>query len=563
MLYSLRDAEPEAARELGAALGLSPAVAQVLLNRGIRDAERARAFLSPRLSDLTAPEGMADRSAAAERLARAVRAGEPITVFGDYDVDGTTSATILGGILEQLGGRVAVLVANRFDGGYGLSDEALSRVLETRPSLLVTCDCGSSDHARIARAAQQGIDVVVVDHHLVPDEPLPAVAFLNPHRPECGFPYKGLCSAGLALSVGAAVRAELGARLDLRSWLDLVALGTIADVAPLDADNRALVRAGLSLLTAPDARPGIAALREIARVKPGRPLGAVDVAFRLTPRLNAAGRLGDQSLTLSLLRSRGLPEARTLAARIEQLNDERKAIEARVTAQAIEQVQEIYGPAPEAGIVVAGEGWHRGVVGISAARLVDRFGVPVVVIAVDDGLGHGSARAPEGVSVYEAVSRCHDDLERFGGHAAASGVAIRAERVDAFRAAFGDATRELLAGAEVGPPPPDVDAVVGEGGYAMPTAPELLGLEPLGEGNAEPVFLLPEAHVRRARSVGDGHLKLSLSSAGRELSAFGLGMAGRAPRAGASIRAIGALRPDSWVGGDAVELRLAELEVLG
>jgi single-stranded-DNA-specific exonuclease len=208
--FELSRADPDAARELGRACGVGAATAQVLLNRGFADEGSAREFLTPRLAGLTSPDGMADRQIAADRLASAVRAGERIAIFGDYDVDGTTSAAILADVLEALGGQVSALVASRFDGGYGFGDRALARCLETGAGLIVTCDCGSSDHERIAEARRRGVDVVVVDHHLVPAEPLPALAFLNPHRPDCGFPYKGLASAGLALSVGAAVRAAMG-----------------------------------------------------------------------------------------------------------------------------------------------------------------------------------------------------------------------------------------------------------------------------------------------------------------------------------------------------------------
>src|SRR5262245_43372292 len=267
---------------------------------------------------------MADRELAADRLARAVRARERIAVFGDYDVDGTTSAAILAGILEQLGGQVTLLLASRFEGGYGLSDGALDRLLQTGPQLLVTCDCGSSDHPRIARARARGIDVIVVDHHLVPNEPLPALAFLNPHRPDCGFAYKGLASCGLALSIGAAIRAVLGAKLDLRPWLDLVAIGTIADVAPLDGDNRALVRAGLGRLST-EPRPGLRALGALAKIEFGEPLSAREVAFRIAPRLNAPGRLGSPDLALELLLARSDEAAFELAVSVDAISEKRRA----------------------------------------------------------------------------------------------------------------------------------------------------------------------------------------------------------------------------------------------
>lgn len=555
MRFNLRTANVSAATTLAGALGVSPLVAQILIHRGLRDESSARAYLTPRLSDLTPPEAMLDRELAADRLARAVRAGESITVFGDYDVDGTTSAAILSGILEQLGGRVAVLLANRFGGGYGLSDEALQRVFDTQPSVLVTCDCGSSDHARIEAARARGIDVIVVDHHLVPATPLPAFAFLNPHRPDCGFSYKGLCSAGLALSLGAAIRARLGTALDLRTWLDLVALGTIADVAPLDGDNRSLVRAGLAMLTSANARPGVCALREIAKIVPGQPIGAIDVAFRMTPRLNAAGRLGDPSLTLQLLRAQTLPEARALATRIEAHNENRKTIEASLTEQAIAQIISVYGDAPSGGVVAAQQGWHVGVLGITAARLAERFGVPAVAISLDGDSGHGSARAPRGFPLFDAITRCSSQLERFGGHQAACGLSLKTSRLDAFRAEFLAASADLSVGSI---PAPTVDVVVGPGAYGLPIASDLGGLEPLGEANPEPLFLLSEARVERAQIVGTGHLKLGLSIGRARFSAFGLGMAERLPQRGQVLEALGALRPDTWAGGEKVELRLID-----
>jgi len=555
----IQQADPAAATALGQALGVSGATAQILLHRGLTDEGAARAYLTPRLSELTSPDAMADRDLAADRLAHAVRSRERIAVFGDYDVDGTTSAAILAGILEQLGGQVVLLLASRFEGGYGLSDDALDRLLQTAPQLLVTCDCGSSDHPRIARARARGVDVIVVDHHLVPTEPLPALAFLNPHRPDCGFAYKGLCSAGLALSLGAAVRARLGVALDLRTWLDLVALGTIADVAPLDGDNRRLVRAGLSLLASGRARPGVVALRELAKIPGGAPLGAHDVAFRMTPRLNAAGRLGDPTLTLSLLRARDLPEARALAARIEQINEQRKLVEAEVTQQAIDQVLAIYGEAPAGGIVAAAEGWHRGVLGISAARLCDRFDVPAVVIALDGGVGHGSGRAPDGFALFDAIARCAPELERYGGHQAAAGLALRADRLEAFRSQFATATANRSGAVEQKPTRVDV-VVGGEGGYPMPPAADLARLEPLGEANAEPVFLVTDARVESSSVVGRGHLKLKLRAGGVQLSGFGRDMGSRLPEVGRSIAAVGALYPDSWIGGEQVELRLLDFE---
>jgi single-stranded-DNA-specific exonuclease len=259
------DVAPAGTVKLARDLQVSETLAHWLVAQGRADAEAARRFLAPRLSELSSPVCMLDRAVAAERLARAVRNGEHIAVFGDYDCDGITATAVLTELLRALGGEVTPLVARRFEGGYGVSSPAVARILETGARLLVTCDCGSSDHASLRVLAEQGVEVIVIDHHLVPEEPLPALAFLNPHRPGCGFAFKGLASCGLAMSVGAAVRAELGRTVDLKAVLDLVAIGTIADVAPLVGDNRALVRSGLAVL-AEARRPGLRALFELARI---------------------------------------------------------------------------------------------------------------------------------------------------------------------------------------------------------------------------------------------------------------------------------------------------------
>jgi len=551
--YRVRPVDPDAARELGRVLDLGAAAAQVLLHRGLGDPAEARAFLEPALGGLTRPEGMIDRDLAADRLARAIRSGERVAVFGDYDVDGTTSCAILADALEAMGGDVVAMVAHRFEGGYGFSEQALARCLEARPHVIVTCDCGSSDHPRIQKAMDAGVDVLVIDHHLVPPEPLPALAFLNPHRPDCAFPYKDLCSAGLAFSVAAAVRAALGADLDLRPWLDLVALGTVADVVPLRGDNRRLVRAGLRLLGSPNARPGVVALREVARIPAGTEIGAGEIAFRLAPRLNAAGRLGDPTVTLDLLRARTAEAARAAAGRIESLNDERRAIESRVTEEAMEQALSVYGEAPKAGIVVASERWHRGVVGITAARLVDRFGVPAVVIAVDaDGVGHGSGRAPSGYDVYDAFHANADALLKFGGHAAAAGLSLTSARLEAFREGFAACTRSGGGGPSE---TPWVDVEIGRD-FPLPRVRDLRQLEPLGEGNPVPRFGV-RASVRSKRTVGEGrHLKLELEVGAARLSAFGPNLGARLGEVGPLLVAYGDLRPDAWRGGEALELHL-------
>jgi single-stranded-DNA-specific exonuclease len=543
------------AQALSRALGLSVTVAGWLDRQGHTDPEATRRFLSPRLAELTSPDAMLDRKLAAERIARAVKAGQRIVVFGDYDCDGMTSTAIFTEALRLLGGDVQPVLASRFDGGYGLSGPALERVLRHRPELLITCDCGSSDHATLSELGPRGVDAVVVDHHLVPEQPLPALAFLNPHRPGCGFPYKGLASCGLALSVLAAVRAELGKALDLRPLLDLVAIGTIADVAPLHGDNRALVRAGLKVLS--DARrPGIRALLELAKLEPGTSLGAEDVAFRIAPRLNAPGRLGSPDLAVELLLSPTLDAARALGAELEQRQIERRAIQDRMLEEALAEVErEQYRARPA--IVLGREGWNHGIVGIVAGRLVGELGKPVVVIGFEHGVGRGSVRGPKGARLHDAVSACSALLRRFGGHQAAAGLELELTRLADFRQAF-----EAACAAQVGAPEPAEDGPrvrLHAGDALSKVLVDLNELEPCGESNPAPVLCL-SGRVIAAREVTGGHLKLELElPSGERLSAFGISMGARAQELTGEVAVAGKLRPDRYRGGSAIELRLDKI----
>jgi len=550
------DAPGHEASELSAALGVSSTMAGWLLASGRTDVDATRRFLNPKLGELTLPDAMVDRKPAAERLASAIRRHERIAVFGDYDCDGMTSAAILSEVLRAFGGEVTTLLASRFDGGYGVSGPALERVFAASPGLLVTCDCGSSDHESLATAKRRGVDVIVIDHHLVPEEPLPALAFLNPHRPECGFPYKGLASCGLALSVAAALRAELGQKLDLRAWLDLVAIGTIADVAPLDGDNRALVRAGLRAL-GEARRPGVRALLDLARIEPGAPLSAEDVSYRLAPRLNAPGRLAAPDLAVALLLAKSADEAQVLAAEIEQRSVERRALQDQMLAEAQAAIEsERWDERPA--IVVGRQGWNHGIVGIVAGRLASRFERPVVAIGFDGARGRGSVRGPKGARLHDALTLAKDALVRFGGHQAAAGVELEWEKLGEFRERFeaACASQETIASSSPESSRPLVAFAPGDDPRAVLS--DLALLEPCGDGNPQPDVAL-EARLIHAREVTGGHLKLELDVSGGRLGAFGVNMGDRAAGLSGTVFVSGKLRPDRFRGGNAVELKLERI----
>jgi single-stranded-DNA-specific exonuclease len=505
---------------------------------------------------------MADRQAAATRLGKAVRERESICVFGDYDCDGITSAAIITHALRHLGARVEVTLANRFDGGYGVSLPAVNRIREKCPTLLVTCDCGSSDAENLRALASTGIESIVIDHHLVPSDPLPAVAFLNPHRSDCGFAYKNLASCGLALSVVAALRAELNLSLDLHAYLDLVAIGTIADVAPLDGDNRILVRAGLQRI-AEGARPGLRALLDRARIEPGVSVSGEDVAFRIAPRLNAPGRISSPEVSLELLLAEDAASAEQLADRIEQLQRERRNLQDKMLAEALVEI-EAEAWQNDAGIVVGSETWSSGIVGILAGKLAEHFGIPVIAIGFDGDIGRGSVRAPKGVPLYDILQGLSDCLLRFGGHQAAAGLDVRIDQVATLRARFNRACashssseRASNLATEDAPLPIDSEDDV------FQVAHDLALFEPCGEGNRQPL-LLASGKLIKAREVRGGHLQLELeTSNGQKLRAFGFGLGAAAGGLPGALGIVGTMRVSRYQSLERAEMRIERLATEG
>ncbi|MBK8941729.1 MAG: single-stranded-DNA-specific exonuclease RecJ [Polyangiaceae bacterium] len=540
-------AEAEALR---AAYGLSFTGAAVLARQRPATGDLER-WLDPKLSHLTPPAGMVDRDAATERIARAIREREKICVFGDYDCDGITACAIMTSVIGALGGQATPLLATRTEGAYGLSIPALARVQASGATLLVTCDCGSSDHERIETARRAGIDTVVIDHHLVPKEPLPALAFLNPHRPECRFPFKHLASCGLALSMGAALRQALGKELDLRPLLDLVAIGTVADVAPLVGDNRALVRAGLRVL-ATGARPGVRALADLARIDLSRGMSTEDIGYRVAPRLNAPGRLGDPDESLQLLLSRDPATAAGLAASIEQAQLQRRVVQGKMVEEALSDIRE-QGLDALAGVVIARQGWHPGVVGIVAGKVAEALGKPTIAIALEGATGRGSVRGPSGFPLYDALCLARGELAGFGGHQAAAGVHVRSERLDALRASWDKACAEL--GKTVPERESGLAARLDPRDPLSAVLADLERFEPFGEGNPQPLLYLHEVMGRSTRNL-KGHLKLELSLDGQPLTGIYFGMGEQAAElAGARLSMSGALRRNTFAGGAELQVR--------
>jgi single-stranded-DNA-specific exonuclease len=566
----LREVDDRVVGRIASALRVRVPTARCLVGRGVIEPGDAQGFIDPRLAALRPPSGLAGMPRAVGRIADAVQRGERIGVFGDYDVDGVTTAALLTSFLRAVGAAVEPMVARR-DAGYGFTMSAASEIARRGCKLVITGDCGTNDLEAIAVAAALGVEVIVVDHHTVPaaDAPHPAVALVNPFRADSTFPFRGMASVGLGFYVAAAVRTELRDRghfrhgmsePDVRDLLDLVALGTIADLVPLAAENRILTALGLRRLQT-GARPGVAALLASAGVG-DRAIDASTVAWKLAPRINAPGRLGAAEPSLQLL----LADAETAAARaqaLETANAERRAIQDRVMEEALAMLGD-RDPGPA--VVLANDGWACGVVGIVAAKLVERFQRPAFVIGIDPetGLGRGSARTCNGVDLYRVLCEAAPALDKYGGHAAAAGFTVQREQVAALREMLGGAVLKLAAGSGPIATARVFDAEVRLVEIDERLASELAGLGPFGQDNPAPLLVTRGARVTSVRRVGDGsHLKLTLEDdRSTSRSAIGFKLGERPVDVG--MRLDLAFQPvvSTWQGHRSAELELSDLAIL-
>jgi len=541
-------------------LGLRSATAAVLIRRGAVDPARAAAFLNPRLSDLGDPAGLRDIRKAVDRTVRAIESGERVCIYGDYDADGMTATALLFDFFGRVGLEVRTFVPDRALDGYGVNADRMRDLAADGVTLVITVDCGVRSHDEIAVARSLGTDVIVLDHH-EPGDTLPdAAAVVNPHRADCTFPFKGLAAVGVAFYFAGAVRRELitlgriaERAVDLKPLLDLVAVGTVADVVPLLGDNRVFAWAGLKILN-DGPRVGLIALKAVAEVD-GRPVTAGTIGYQLAPRLNATGRLSNPRASLDLLMSRDPEEAKRFADVLNRENEERRRVEQDVMARAIEQVEAAGGPKHRA-LVVAGVGWHPGVVGIVASKLVEQYRRPTVVIGIEDGVGKGSGRSVRGWDIGRALESLSSLLQRCGGHPMAAGLALDASRIDEFAAAFGElADRTVPEEALI--PSLEIDATVSLGDLDRGLADELTRLQPHGMGNPEPTLAMMGVKLKETRRVGrDGsHVQVTFEDGGRTIGGIWFGGADAAPAPGSVVDVAFALGIDDRTGGTRLKVK--------
>jgi single-stranded-DNA-specific exonuclease len=507
--------DPRAVAQLAEALPVRSPAAQALVRRGYGDPESARRFLSASPGDLNDPLLMRDMARAVERLERAVRSREKILIFGDYDVDGTTSVAMLMKAIELAGGAAAWHIPNRLTDGYGMRTEAIEKAAADGVRLIVSVDTGIRAAEAVRRASELGVDLIVTDHHLPEAELPPAMAVLNPNRPDCEYPEKNLCGAGVAFKLAQAFLARLGWEGDrLRrvsdSFLKIVALATIADVVPLTGENRIIAKRGLEGLG--DVRnPGLRALLDVAGIKPGTAPTARHVAFQVAPRMNAAGRMDTAREVVELLLTPDAETARELAGRLDAQNTERQQVELQIRLACEAE------PMDEAAcaLVYYCEQWHRGVLGIVASRLVERYHRPVIVLGrSEDGLAQGSGRSIAAFHLLDALESMRDLFVRFGGHRAAAGVTLETARIEEFRRRFHECAAACLKPEDF-TPRLELDGVVELPEIDETAAEEVFALAPFGFGNPQPLFAALDVEVAGPVAVfAEKHLRVRVRQGG-------------------------------------------------
>lgn len=550
-------ADPAAARALAEALQVPSALAALLIQRGVHDVEEAKRFLRPELASLADPTSLAGMRDAVGVIAAVVRGKGKILVHGDYDVDGQCAAAMLTRVLRQAGADAVPFVPHRLRDGYDFSTAGVAFAREIGAALVITCDCGITAVEAVGAVKALGIRCVVTDHHLPPDVLPPADAVIDPQRPDDRSDLKVLCGTGVAFKLAQALAAEFGLPENLPfHFLDYVALATVADLVPLTGENRTLVRHGLKLL-AKSRWAGLRALVDVSGVDPDK-LKASHLGYVIGPRLNAIGRLGDAGDGIKLLLTDDPAEAAQLAQELDRINVERQSLDQRTLDQAIEQLDREGDPARDSALVLAADGWHPGVVGIVASRVVERYGRPTFLLALDGDLGKGSGRSISGFDLHAALHDCADLLERWGGHKMAAGLTLKRSNLAAFRERFAEVGRKHLAPSDLGPRQRiDLELPLTEA--TMELEKLCRHLEPTGIGNAGPVFGARGVTWSAPKIVGSNHLKGSLVAPGAKLDAIAFGWGDRAPNLAAPVDVAFRLEENSFNGRTTLQARVVAI----
>lgn len=533
MEWNIVPFDSERAESLARELNLPPLVAQMLLYRGLCQADQVRDFFSPALLQLPPPHLMKDMDRAVSRILKALEQGERIAIFGDYDADGITATALLVHFLKPLFPEILFYIPHRVREGYGLSLPGITFLKEQGVSLIITVDCGISNHQELEFARGLGLEVIVTDHHQVSRKGVPqASAVLNPKQKDCAFPFKELAGVGVAFYLVIALRQALepmgffpNGKPNLKAYLDLVALGTVADVVPLLGVNRILVREGLEVMTR-SPHVGLAALKEVCGIQVEKAVSSVDVAFRLAPRINALGRMQDAGGGVHLLITVDGKEAKDLAHLMNQENSQRQALEQIMIKEIGEHLQSCLNIEEKKSLVLGSETWHRGILGLVASKLVEKWVRPVFLFTIEGETAHGSGRSIEGFNLFKGLEALEEYLLTFGGHAAAAGATLKIADLPAFEQAFEALVQNMVPETAL-VPSLTIEGEVDFACLGKDIAPYLSLLAPFGSKNPEPVLATRQARVKSVRQVGNGHLRLKLEQKGIIMNGIGFGLGDR------------------------------------
>ena len=552
------------ASQVSSEVGVTPLQAQLLINRGISDGESVRSFMRPQLADMADPMMMKGMDEAIATILKCVKNKEKITIYGDYDADGLTATALLVNFLSNIDIPASYYIPNRLKEGYGLNREAIEKIASSGTGLIITVDCGISNGEEILFARSLGLKVVVTDHHQIPFDFNVNCPVINPHQKDCLFPFKDLAGVGVAFFLTVAIRARLRERgwfkskpePDLREYLDLVALGTVADRVPLLGQNRILVNSGLTI-AAKTRWPGMNAMKEIADIETSE-ITADDLAFRFAPRLNAPGRMGDPEIGLKILTARDPHMARDFALEANTMNNQRQNVEKDIFKQISGLIKTTEGFNGLKTLAFAGKGWHKGVLGIVASRLVDKYHRPALVLNIQNGMAVGSGRSIDGFNLFLALGQLSHLFERFGGHAHAAGFTLKAENFDNLKSELEALADDTFVDEDL-VPTIEVDAEIKLNDITRKMIHEIKALAPFGEGNSEPIFCARSLKVSDSQIVGDRHLKLRVRKEGKSFEAIGFGLAGKYPLNGKIINMVFSPELNRWKGYERIQLRIIDL----
>lgn len=521
-IWIYKEIDEQEADKLATTAGVSGLIAKVFISRGITDSAYVMSFMRPSIDGLHDPSLMDGMEKACECIIKALENKKSILIYGDYDVDGVTSTSILYSFLLSKGGRVSYYIPDRMEDGYGLTMSTVEKIRQLNVDLVITADCGITSVDEVKALQDYGMQVIVTDHHECKEKLPIASAVMNPHKPGCTYPFKELCGAGVILKLIQAMCIKMGCDQEYLKYMDLAALATIADVVPLVGENRIIVSYGLKAMET-TTNYGLKALISVAGLG-GKPVTSYSAAFALAPRINAGGRLGDASRGVQLFTAESLVFAEAFAKELDEENRKRQETENDILNEAITFVEEKLDPVKEKVLVISGEAWHQGVIGIVASKILEKYNRPCIVISVENGIGKGSGRSIKGFNLFNALTQCEDLLEKFGGHEMAAGITIAGDRIEEFRKRINAYADTVLTDSDM-LPYISIDAFLESDDITFDSVSELEMLAPYGAGNPSPVFGYTALSAADIRTLSGGkHLKLKMQDGEQVFDAIGFNM---------------------------------------